>query len=254
MRKGWLLAAACLCAHGLARYCAGQSSACEFERDSAARVCECGAHPPAPPRDRDGRALCGEPEDLSPYAKFAEPYYHNYISSQHLHRRGARNSRSQGHHRGAHRLLRPHRAQSRPGLRIAHAARRAVGGGRGQRARRLRRQALPADAAQRLRQLAGEGGLWRRPAHRSHHLGLGLERSREDDLRRPGLGDLRLDQLRVDAHHAAPGAARPRFPSSTPPPPIPRFPRPIFPGTSPICRTIACRASRWRAASIPNWA
>ena len=38
--------------------------------------------------------------------------------------------------------------------------------------------------------------------NRSGHLGLGLERSREDDLRRAGLGHLRLDQLRVDAHHA----------------------------------------------------
>jgi len=32
-----------------------------------------------------------------------------------------------------------------------------------------------------------------------------------------------------------------RFPSSTRPPPIPRFPRPIFRGTSPTCRTTACR-------------
>jgi branched-chain amino acid transport system substrate-binding protein len=31
------------------------------------------------------------------------------------------------------------------------------------------------DAAQRLRQLAGQGGLWRRPAHRPDHLGFGFD-------------------------------------------------------------------------------
>jgi branched-chain amino acid transport system substrate-binding protein len=47
----------------------------------------------------------------------------------------------------------------------------------------------------------------------------------------------------------------PRFRSSTPPRPIPRFQRLIFRGTSRICRTIACSAfTRWLAASYTSLA
>ena len=41
-------------------------------------VCECGAHPPGPPRDRVVEPYAGEPADMSPYAKFAAPYDLNY--------------------------------------------------------------------------------------------------------------------------------------------------------------------------------
>ena len=41
-------------------------------------VCECGAHPPGPPKDRVVAPYAGEPDDLSPYAKFASPYDLNY--------------------------------------------------------------------------------------------------------------------------------------------------------------------------------
>jgi len=40
--------------------------------------CECGAHPPGPPKDRVVTPYAGEPADLSPYAKFAAPYDLNY--------------------------------------------------------------------------------------------------------------------------------------------------------------------------------
>jgi ABC-type branched-subunit amino acid transport system substrate-binding protein len=42
-------------------------------------TCECGAHPPGPPRDRAVTPYAGEPTDLSPYEKFAAPYDLNYI-------------------------------------------------------------------------------------------------------------------------------------------------------------------------------
>ena len=42
-------------------------------------VCECGKHPPGPPRDRLVTPYAGEPDDLSPYAKFAAPYDLNYV-------------------------------------------------------------------------------------------------------------------------------------------------------------------------------
>lgn len=44
-----------------------------------AHVCACGAHPPGPPRDRTVEPYAGEPQDMSPYAKFAAPYDLNYI-------------------------------------------------------------------------------------------------------------------------------------------------------------------------------
>jgi ABC-type branched-subunit amino acid transport system substrate-binding protein len=43
-----------------------------------AQMCQCGAHPPGPPRDREVAPYAGEPKDLSPYIKFADPYYLNY--------------------------------------------------------------------------------------------------------------------------------------------------------------------------------
>ncbi|MGB8030261.1 MAG: ABC transporter substrate-binding protein [Terracidiphilus sp.] len=42
-------------------------------------VCECGKHPPGPPRDRIVTPYAGEPQDLRPYAKFEEPYSENYL-------------------------------------------------------------------------------------------------------------------------------------------------------------------------------
>jgi ABC-type branched-subunit amino acid transport system substrate-binding protein len=45
----------------------------------SSRTCECGKHPPSPPADRIVQPYAGEPKDLSPYAKFAEPYDLNYI-------------------------------------------------------------------------------------------------------------------------------------------------------------------------------
>jgi len=67
MHKGWLLGAACLWAACGAAGIAQQG-----------HKCECGAHPPGPPRDREVKPYAGEPADLSPYAKFAEPYDLNY--------------------------------------------------------------------------------------------------------------------------------------------------------------------------------
>jgi branched-chain amino acid transport system substrate-binding protein len=41
-------------------------------------TCACGVHPPGPPRDHEVVPYAGEPDDLSPYAKFAAPYDLNY--------------------------------------------------------------------------------------------------------------------------------------------------------------------------------
>ena len=43
------------------------------------KTCECGKNPPGPPRDRLITPYAGEPTDLSPYEKFAQPYDLNYI-------------------------------------------------------------------------------------------------------------------------------------------------------------------------------
>jgi branched-chain amino acid transport system substrate-binding protein len=97
MRKGWILIA--LCAWAVAS-AAGQTPAAQPQATSSADTqyanqyadqnaspvkvtgkgtCACGAHPPGPPKDRVVTPYAGEPVDLSPYAKFAEPYDRNYI-------------------------------------------------------------------------------------------------------------------------------------------------------------------------------
>jgi hypothetical protein len=71
MRKGWLLVGMCWLAMGAVMAAAGQGA--------SKRVCECGAHPPGPPKDREVTPYAGEPDDMKPYAKFATPYDLNYI-------------------------------------------------------------------------------------------------------------------------------------------------------------------------------
>ncbi|MGA9583736.1 MAG: ABC transporter substrate-binding protein [Terracidiphilus sp.] len=72
MRKGLLMVAAAVLAAGTTASLAGQEAA-------KSGSCECGTHPPAPPKDRVVEPYAGEPEDLSPYQKFAKPYDLNYI-------------------------------------------------------------------------------------------------------------------------------------------------------------------------------
>jgi len=87
MRKGWLFAVACAIAAVCAVQLAAQdsySSQTAVQSESPVVVtgtgsCECGAHPPLPPRDRMVEPYAGEPADLSPYAKFAAPYDLNYV-------------------------------------------------------------------------------------------------------------------------------------------------------------------------------
>ncbi len=69
MRKGMLSIAA-----GMLAACVAASMAAQ-----SAGVCECGKHPPAPPKDRVVAPYAGEPEDMRPFAKFERPYYENYI-------------------------------------------------------------------------------------------------------------------------------------------------------------------------------
>jgi branched-chain amino acid transport system substrate-binding protein len=43
-----------------------------------AHPCQCGAHPPGPPPDREVAPYAGTPQDLEPYEHFVQPYYENY--------------------------------------------------------------------------------------------------------------------------------------------------------------------------------
>ncbi len=72
MRKGGLLMAVSLWA------AAGVVGVAAQNTGASTHPCECGAHPPGPPRDREVVPYAGEPADLSPYAKFAAPYDLNY--------------------------------------------------------------------------------------------------------------------------------------------------------------------------------
>jgi branched-chain amino acid transport system substrate-binding protein len=73
MGKAWLMMAA----WALAACTTASSSAQEATKASG--TCECGAHPPGPPKDRVVTPYAGEPADLSPYSKFAAPYDLNYV-------------------------------------------------------------------------------------------------------------------------------------------------------------------------------
>lgn len=79
-RTGVLGVAAGLCAAACLLQAAGQvqSGSASSSLKKIAHVCECGAHPPGPPRDREVAPYAGEPADLSPYEKFASPYDLNY--------------------------------------------------------------------------------------------------------------------------------------------------------------------------------
>jgi len=76
MGKGWLLVAACAVVWSAGVSCAAQDVT--KIAGGSAKVCECGAHPPGPPRDREVAPYAGEPADMSPYSKFAAPYDRNY--------------------------------------------------------------------------------------------------------------------------------------------------------------------------------
>ena len=73
MRRGWLAVAVCIISIGFSASGEAQSASGETHGK-----CECGAHPPGPPKDRVVEPYAGEPADLSPYAKFAAPYDLNY--------------------------------------------------------------------------------------------------------------------------------------------------------------------------------
>ncbi len=85
MHKGWMLVAISVFAVQLAAQDTAQYTTQAADQNAAPAVvtgkgtCACGAHPPGPPKDRIVKPYAGEPIDLSPYAKFAEPYDLNYI-------------------------------------------------------------------------------------------------------------------------------------------------------------------------------
>jgi len=85
MRKGWLLAAILMGAVGSGTYGVAQYSSQDTGQAASPitvtgkGTCECGSHPPGPPRDREVVPYAGEPDDMKPYAKFAKPYDLNYI-------------------------------------------------------------------------------------------------------------------------------------------------------------------------------
>jgi branched-chain amino acid transport system substrate-binding protein len=87
MHKGWRWLAVCALAAGClaARQGASQETGLIAQWNAAPvkvtgkGTCACGAHPPAPAKDRVVEPYAGEPKDLSPYEKFAQPYFLNYI-------------------------------------------------------------------------------------------------------------------------------------------------------------------------------
>ena len=197
MREGWLLVAGCLWLAVAASGAAGQIPAVRqaAAQDTGKHVCECGAHPPSPPKDREVEPYAGEPEDLSPYEKFAKPYFLNYTHPNIYTGAGRDIPEPKNLTEVRIGFFGPieHSPELVFGTRMLHGAQLAV----------EEAQALQADAAQRLRQLAGRHCLWQRPPHGFKHLGLAVQRNHQDGLRRSGLGHLRIHQFRVNAHCVA---------------------------------------------------
>ena len=78
MKQGWFWLTACILTCGAVLCTPAQTPGSQDV--SAGHVCECGAHPPGPPKDRTVEPYAGEPVDLSPYEKFAKPYFLNYTT------------------------------------------------------------------------------------------------------------------------------------------------------------------------------
>ena len=165
MRTAWGVVAACALGTGLAAIATAQSTT----------KCACGANPPGPPRDRAVAPYAGEPADLSPYAKFAAPYDLNYVHPNIY--SGAGRDIPEPKDLTEVRIgffgpVAPN-PESIFGTRMLHGAQLAIEeanarGGYGGKPFKLMR-------AQRLRQLAGQDRLRRRPSHRPNNLGLGVE-------------------------------------------------------------------------------
>ena len=85
MRMGWMELACSVVLVGMAGSLCGQqygSDAGAMPKSITSEVrgkCDCTQHSPEKPRDREVKPYAGEPQDLSPYAKFAAPYDLNYI-------------------------------------------------------------------------------------------------------------------------------------------------------------------------------
>jgi ABC-type branched-subunit amino acid transport system substrate-binding protein len=78
MRSVRLLSAICWWIAGAVCVAPAQDATAPASAGGNHPACECGAHPPRAPRDREVVPYAGEPRDLSPYAKFAAPYDLNY--------------------------------------------------------------------------------------------------------------------------------------------------------------------------------
>jgi len=78
MRNGSMFVFAGILAASVAMNCAGQD-ATKDNTSTGKKVCECGAHPPGPPRDRTVAPYAGTPEDLKPFGKFSTNYDVNYV-------------------------------------------------------------------------------------------------------------------------------------------------------------------------------
>jgi len=80
MRNGTKFGIAGVLAAVVAVNCAGQDAAKKMDASTGKKVCECGAHPPGPPRNRTVAPYAGTPNDLKPFGKFTNPYDVNYIT------------------------------------------------------------------------------------------------------------------------------------------------------------------------------
>ena len=187
--------------------------------------------------NRELQPYANAPEDLRPFSKFTEPYYENYTKL--VEYNGAR----------------ARRADAEAGRRRRGA--RSAFSGPWRTIPTRRSGSMMLNGAQlAIEEANARGGYGGKPFKLMIHNDQAIWGASSNEIVKMAYDDkvwAMLGSISGDSTHIAlrvslqDRSAR----SSTAPPPIPPFPRPSFPGISPPFRTIACRATRWRAASTP---
>ena len=104
--------------------------------------CACGKNPPGRPAERTMKPYAQEPEDMQPFSKFTQPYYQHYVDLVEYNGAARDLPVAKGCDRSAHRLYWAAGEPSGRSAGQAHAEWRQPGRRRGQRRRRIWRQAV----------------------------------------------------------------------------------------------------------------
>ena len=214
---------------------------CSVSRGNLAQTagpCACGANPPGPPAVRTVTPYANTPEDLRPFSRFTKPYFENYTKTV--------------EYNGPARDLPAPDLKDLTEVRIGF-----LGPIQDHRDEALGRMMLNG-ATLAIDEANAAGGYGGKPFKLMVHNDSAIWGASSNEIVKMTydekvLGHARLHQRRYHAYRAARFLAVGTADRQHARPPIRPFRRPSFRGCSPPSRTTACRATRWRGASIPSW-